>query len=148
MLLNCNRFLVRFPPLLAYDLSNSLLVFCRKDLCDARPKPKMSLYFQMRCTLRWADPPHKTQWQQMKYYLIYVFSEIPFKMVGRIRSSFQMRCTLRWADLPAWHCHWQQIKYWLIYVCSESPFETVIFITALHCVKLYILSFGVELLER
>ena len=34
-----------------------LLVFHRKDLCDARPKPEMSSYFQMRCTLR-QDAPH------------------------------------------------------------------------------------------
>ena len=27
-----------------------LLVFHRKDLCDARPKLEMSSYFQMKCT--------------------------------------------------------------------------------------------------
>ena len=164
------------------------MVFHRKDLCEARVKPKMSSYFQMRCTLRWADPlMHETvSDSRSKYWLIYVFSESPFEMVSGIRSSFQMRCTLRQADPPCktvsdsrsrigwsmssvrahlkqpaevgqvfrwgvpqmtwppiWNCHWQQIKYWLIYVCSESPFKTVIFITALHCVKLYILSFCV-----
>ena len=36
------------------------LVFRRKHLCEARVKPKMSSYFQMRCTLRWADPPCET----------------------------------------------------------------------------------------
>ena len=29
---------------------DSSLVFSRKDLCDARVKPKMSSYFQMKCT--------------------------------------------------------------------------------------------------
>ena len=59
------------------------------------------------------------------------------------------QCTYTYGRLPPpiWNCHLQQIKYWLINVCSESPFKTVIFITALHCVKLYMLSFGIQLLE-
>ena len=33
------------------------LVFCRKDLCDARVKPEMSSYFQMKCTHSSSLPP-------------------------------------------------------------------------------------------
>ena len=55
-------------------------------------------------------------------------------------------------DPPHWNCQWQQVNYWLSNVWSESPFKTVIFTTALHCVlhcvQLYMLSFGVELLDR
>ena len=132
------------------------ILLVRSFLYDTeRPSVKQSIKqqvcsnFQMSCTLRRATPPGwNCQWQQIKSLLIYVFNESPFKMISRIRSSFQMRCTLRQADPPTWNCQWQQIKSSLMYVCNESPFETVIFITALHCVKLYILSFGVELLER
>ena len=35
-----------------------LLVFCRKDLCEARPKPKMSSHFQMKCPDKLSDIPH------------------------------------------------------------------------------------------
>ena len=32
--------------------NEALLVFRRRDLCDARPEPEMSSSFQMKCTLR------------------------------------------------------------------------------------------------
>ena len=54
---------------------------------------------------------------QQTYCLIYVFSESPFEMVGRIRSLLKF-------TPPIWNCHWWQIRYWQIYVFSESPFET------------------------
>ena len=38
----------------------SSLVFHRKDLCEARVNFKVSSYFQTRCTIRQADPSHKT----------------------------------------------------------------------------------------
>ena len=49
---------------------------------------------------------------------------------------------------PPFETQLQQIMYSLINVCTESLFETVSFLTALKCVKLYMLSFDVELLER
>ena len=42
----------------------------------------------------------------------------------------------------------KEITHLLINVCTESPIKTVSFITALQCVKLYMPSFDVELLER
>ena len=38
----------------------------------------------------------------------------------------------------------QEIMHWLINVFCDSPFGTVSFITDLQCVKLYMLSFGVQ----
>ena len=108
--------------------------FVEKTSVKQSIKQQVCSNYQMMCTDQIYPPAWNCQWQQIKYWLVYVLSESPFKMVTRIRSSFQTRCTLRWADPPIWNCHWQQIMYWLIYVCSESPFETVIFITALHCV--------------
>ena len=43
---------------------NISLVFHRKDLCDARAKPKMSSKFQMRCT-----PPVEVSGGQEQYYI-------------------------------------------------------------------------------
>ena len=37
------------------------LVFRRKDLCDARPKPEMSSYFQMKCPVQVYPPPTKSR---------------------------------------------------------------------------------------
>ena len=42
---------------LCHTYVHDLLVFHRKDLCEARVNFKVSSYFQMRCTLRQADPP-------------------------------------------------------------------------------------------
>ena len=66
-----------------------------------------------------------------------------------------IRCEMTYPDNLSdwnWNCQWQQINYWLSNVWSESPFKTAIFTAALHCVlhciQLYKLSFGVELLDR
>ena len=108
------------------------LMWSKKTSLITTPKHLGAQIF--RWTLRYT--PHFQSTFQMKW------------AVGRIRSSFQMRCTLRSDIPPNWNCQWQQVNYWLINVWSESPFKTVIFITALHCVQLYMLSFGVELLDR
>ena len=39
-----------------------LLVFRRKDLCDARVKSEMSSYFQMKCTSNSSLPPGTDIW--------------------------------------------------------------------------------------
>ena len=46
--------------LLLYICVDFSLVFCRKDLCEARVNSRVSSYFQTRCTLRWDDPPFET----------------------------------------------------------------------------------------
>ena len=49
-------------------------------------------------------------------------------------------------DPCIWNCHCQEVNYWLSNVWSENPFKTIM--TALHCILLYLLSFGVEQLDR
>ena len=53
-----------------------VLVFCRKDLCDARVKPKMSSYFLMKCKCSWGLPPI-FRWHVQR----------------RMSSYFQMKCS-------------------------------------------------------
>ena len=72
----------------------NLLVFHRKDLCEARVKPEMSSNFQM--TFSDIPPAQNCQCQEEKSSLIYVANESPFETDGRIRSSFQMKCS----DIP------------------------------------------------
>ena len=103
----------------------------------------------MSCTLRWADPPCKTV-SDSRSSIAWSMSSLwaHLKWLLELGQVFRQGVPSDELTPPIWNCHWQQMKYWLIYVCNESPFKTVIFITALHCVKLYILSCGVELLER
>ena len=96
-------------------LIDYLLVFCRKDLCEARINSKVSSYFQMRCTLRQADPPwywhlvaksrirssfqmtcpHQMSWPPQCWHLV---------AKSRIRSSFQMTCPHQMSWPPfSWH---------------------------------------------
>ena len=72
--------------------SGTLLVFGRKDLCDARPKPEMSSYFQMKSTCGSHVPPVVTSGGQGQKYII--FSDDLYR-AERIRSSIQIKCTLR-----------------------------------------------------
>ena len=100
-----------------------------------------SIYIKNNAHIPMADWT-PSNWAQMPWILLHQTWHISWQIYIYIEQ-----CTL--ADWPPiWNCHWQQIKYWLINVCSESPFKTVIFITALHCIKLYMLSFGVQLLDR
>ena len=71
-----------------------LLVFHRKDLCEARVKPKMSSNFQMMFSD--IPPTQNCQCQKERSLLIYVVNESPFEAYGRIMSSFQMKCS----DIP------------------------------------------------
>ena len=51
--------------------------------------------FQMTCTDKMYPSMQNCQWQQIKYCLIYVFSESPFK-----QSTFQMKWMLRFRYTP------------------------------------------------
>ena len=62
-----------------------------------------------------------------------------------IETNAQIDTKGTWTPL-IWNCHCQEVNYWLSNVWSESPFETIT--TALHCIQLYLLSFGVQLLDR
>ena len=86
---------------------------------------------------------------QVSYIQFYGELELKFTP-SKLSSNFQMTFADQLPDIPPhnWNCQWQQVNYWLINVWSENPFKTVIFVTALHCVQLYMLSFGVELLDR
>ena len=67
------------------------MVFRRKDLCDARPKPEMSSYFHMKCTLRWDVPPVVTSGGLEQNEVI--FSEEVYP---------QMRCTEPYYARSVW----------------------------------------------
>ena len=100
-------------------LFNDWLVFHRKDLCDARPKPKMSSYFQMKCTdsdiLLYAKlsvpadqvlPDPCCQWEpiwntQLVRWSVQTQIYPPFETVSDRRSSLHwsmssMRAHLKW----------------------------------------------------
>ena len=93
--------------------------------------------FQTRCTLRWADPPHETvSDSRSSSSLIYVFNESPFKMVAELGQVFRQGVPSDELTPHMKPVSDSRSSLPLIYVCNESPFKTVIFITALHCVKL------------
>ena len=71
-----------------------LLVFHKKDLCEARVNFKVSSYFPMKCTLKWADPPGRGIWWPggVLHKVILTF------------SYFQMTCTHQ-TSWPHWYRH-------------------------------------------
>ena len=83
-------------------ISSLLLVFHRKDLCEARVNFKESSYFPTKCTLRWADPQVLTSCGQEQNYIIFSNDLYPSDELTpqywhllaktRIRSSLQMTC--------------------------------------------------------
>ena len=98
------------------------LVFRRKDLCEARVKPEVSSYFQMRCTDKMC-PPHL----KLSLMADQVLPDLCVQL-----EPIQNGQLFRWSECwdliypPIWNCQWQEIKSWLISVFNESPFEMVV----------------------
>ena len=86
-----------------YD--NKLLVFHREDLCDARPKPKMSSNFKMRCT-----PLVEASGGQEEYYIrsSWHCEECNWECIGAQ--------ILRW-DVPPVEASIGQEQYYIRYIC-------------------------------
>ena len=126
----------------------ALLVFQRKDLCEARFKPEMSSYFQMKCPDKMYPHSCQMKWTRWSAHGHQIWVHI-FRWSVQISCQIyppgicQMKCTrwnahrhqiwvhiFRWSVQiqiypPVQNCQWQQINYCLIYVFNESPFETV-----------------------
>ena len=94
-------------------IHNYLLVFCRKDLCDARPKPKMSSKMQngptpwnglplveassgqeqyyMNGLILWNGPPLEVSGGQEQYYVEWTpFTTLKDKQSGLVYSVMEL----------------------------------------------------------